>query len=125
MAGGTMTPGEFDALLPRLGRLTLDTVKIARAVLVDGMGAAEAGQAHGMTRQRIHAIVKRFDAAAKEFPRNWRKIQVWLPPELAAQVEAMAEKARADYAGAEGGSSGARSRVRADYLCRPARPRAD
>jgi len=32
------------------------------------------------------------------------QIEAWLPPELAAQVEAIAEKARADYAGAESGS---------------------
>ena len=107
MASGRMAPDEFDAVLVRLGRLTLDTVKIARAVLVDGMAPAEAGAAHGMTRQRVHAITKRFQAAAQEIPRDWRRIEVWLPPELAAQVEAMAEKARADYAEAESGSSGA------------------
>jgi hypothetical protein len=105
MTGERMTLDDFDAVLPRLGRLTLDTVKIARAVLVEGMGAAEAGHAHGMTRQRVHAIVKRFQAAAKEVPKHWRRIEVWLPPELAAEVEAMAEKARADYAGTEKGCS--------------------
>ena len=31
-----MTPEEFDALRPRLGRLSLDTVALAREVLVDG-----------------------------------------------------------------------------------------
>jgi len=101
MAGGTMTPTEFDETLPRLGRLTLDTIKIARAVLVDGKRPAEAGQENGMSRQRVNAILKRFELAAQEVPKDWRKIEVWLPPELAAQVEALAQKARADYAGAE------------------------
>ena len=45
MTSGTMTPSEFDAMLPRLGRLTLNTIRIARIVLVDGKRPAEAGQA--------------------------------------------------------------------------------
>ena len=106
MASGTMTLTEFDETLPRLGRLTLDTIKIARAVLVDGKRPAEAGQENGMSRQRVNAILKRFELAAKEVPKDWRKIEVWLPPELAAQVEALAQKARDDYAGTESGNSG-------------------
>lgn len=101
MACGTMTPTEFDGMLPRLGRLTLDTVRVARAVLVDGSRPAEAGQANGMSRQRVNAILRRFELAAQEVPKDWRKIEVWLPPELAAQVEALAQKARDDYTGAE------------------------
>ncbi len=106
MAGGTITPTEFDEMLPRLGRLTLDTIKIARAVLVDGKRPAEAGQEGGMSRQRVNAILRRFELAAQEVPKDWRKIEVWLPPELAAQVEALAQKARDDYAGTESGNSG-------------------
>ena len=51
-----------------------------------------------MTRQRVHGIVQRFRAAAQEVPTSWRRVEVWLPPGLAAQVEAMAAKARADHA---------------------------
>lgn len=96
-SGPTMTAEEFDALRPLVGRLALDTVEIARAVLVDGMKTSEAASRHGMTRQRVHGIVQRFRAAAQEVPTGWRRIEIWLPPELADQVEAMAEKARADY----------------------------
>lgn len=101
----TMTANEFEALRPRLGRLALDTVEIARAVLVDGLKPTDVATRHGMTRQRVHGIVQRFRAAAQEVPTGWRRVEVWLPPELAAQVEAMAEKARADHASS--GSSGA------------------
>lgn len=105
MAGRpTMTRDEFEALRPRLGRLALDTVEIARAVLVDGMKSTEAAHRYGMTRQRVHGIVQRFRAAAQEVPTDWRRVEVWLPPDLAAQVEAMAEQARADYAAARGKS---------------------
>ena len=106
-SGPTMTAEEFDALRPLVGRLALDTVEIARAVLVDGMKTSEAASRHSMTRQRVHGIVQRFRAAAQEVPTGWRRIEIWLPPELAMQVEAMAEKAHADYAaGASKGSSG-------------------
>jgi predicted DNA-binding protein (UPF0251 family) len=94
----TITADEFEALRPRLGRLALDTVEIAHAVLVNGMKPTEAAKHYGMTRQRVHGIVQRFRAAAEEVPTGWRRVEVWLPPELAAQVEAMAEKARVDYA---------------------------
>jgi hypothetical protein len=100
-----MTADEFEALRPRLGRLALDTVEIAHAVLVDGIKPAEVAARHNMTRQRVHGIVQRFRAAAQEVPTGWRRIEVWLPPELAAQVEAMAAQARADHASRD--SSGA------------------
>lgn len=102
-----MTAAEFDALLPRLGRLTVDTVKIARSVLVDGQRPSEAAAQHGTSRQRVNAILKRVEEAAREFPTDWRRVDVWLPPELAAQVEEWAQRARADHAGADSGSSGA------------------
>ncbi len=102
-----MSADEFDALRPLLGRLALDTVDIARAVLVEGMKPAEAAARHNISRQRVHGIVKRFRAAAQEVPTGWRRIEVWLPPALAAQVEAVAYKAREDYAaGASKGNSG-------------------
>lgn len=94
-----LTAKEFDALRPRLGRLAINTVVIARAVLVDGMTQTEAANHYSMTRQRVHGIVQRFRAAAQEVPAGWRRVEVWLPPEVAIQVEAMAEKARADYTG--------------------------
>lgn len=100
MAGAKMTAAEFDALRPRLGRLTLDTVEVARAVLVEGLGQTDAAARYGMSRQRVHGIVQRFRAAAEEVPTGWRRVEVWLPPELAAQVEAMADRAKADHAAA-------------------------
>ena len=92
-----MTEADFEALRPRLGRLALDTVEIARAVLVEGMKPTEAATRYTMTRQRVHGIVQRFRAAAQEVPTGWRRVEVWLPPTLASQVEAIADKARADY----------------------------
>lgn len=97
--GAEMTAEEFEALRPRLGRLALDTIEIARAVLVGGMKPTAAATRYNMSRQRVHGIIGRFRAAAQQVPTGWRRVEVWLPPKLAAKVEAMAEQARADYAG--------------------------
>ena len=94
MAHARMTQAEFDALRPNLGRMALDTIDIARLVLVDGMTQAEVATAHNMSRQRVYGILQRFAAAAQSVPTGWRRVEVWLPPELADQVEAMAEQAR-------------------------------
>lgn len=106
MSQGKMTADEFEALQPRLGRLTVDTVKIARSVFVDGVRPVDAAAQHGTSRQRVNAIIRRFEEATREFPADWQRVDVWLPPELAAQVERMAEEARAAYAGGANGSSG-------------------
>ncbi|MBK8177234.1 MAG: helix-turn-helix domain-containing protein [Rhodospirillales bacterium] len=97
-----LTHSEFELLRPRLGRLAIDTIDVARAVLVDGMTPSAAARHFGMTRQRVHGIVQRFRAAAQAVPTAWRRVDVWLPPELAAQVEAMAEAARAAHVVASG-----------------------
>lgn len=105
----TMSSQEFDSLRPRLGRLTIDSFDVARAVLVEGVRPIEVAERHGMTRQRVHGIVQRFLAAANEVPTRWRRVEVWLPPELAEQVEALAEKVRADFAAGPGSDGEASS----------------
>ena len=95
MAHARMTQAEFDALRPNLGQITLDTIDIARLVLVDGLTQAEVATVHNMSRQRVYGILQRFAAAAQNLPTGWRRVEVWLPPELAGQVEAMAKRARA------------------------------
>ena len=103
----SMTLQEFDALRPRLGRLTVDSFDVARAVLVEGIRPTDVAEKQGMTRQRVHGIVQRFLAAAHEVPTRWRRVEVWLPPELAEQVEALAAKARAEHVGGgQGGQEG-------------------
>lgn len=93
-----MTVREFDALLPRLGRMTFDTVMIARSVLVEGQRPAEAAKQFGTSRQRVHSIINRVQKSAGEIPKSWKRVDVWLPPQWAAQVEEWASRALADHA---------------------------
>ena len=96
MTAPRLTADEFAALRPKLGRLAVDTIDVARLVLVDGLPPSEAGARYGMSRQRVYGIEQRFKAAMETMPTRWRKVEVWLPPELAAQVEAMATAALAE-----------------------------
>jgi hypothetical protein len=91
MAHARMTQAEFDAFRPNLGRMALDSIDIARLVLVEGMTQAEVAATQNMSRQRVFGILERFQKATQAIPAGWRKVEVWLPPELAAQVEAMTE----------------------------------
>ncbi len=94
MAHAKMTQAEFDALRPNLGRMALDSIDIARMVLLEGMTQAEVATTHNMSRQRVFGILERFQKAAQAIPQGWRKVEVWLPPDLANEVEIMARVAR-------------------------------
>jgi len=90
-----MTAKEFKALMPRLKRMTVGNVEIARRVLVDGISQVEAASESGLTKQRVGALVKSVQAVAREIPPDWEQVEVWLPPELAEQVRQMAADAKA------------------------------
>lgn len=97
MPSSTMTQEAFDELRPDLGRLSVATMDVARLVLVEGMSQSDAGARFGMSRQRVYGIMQRFQAAMRILPTTWRKVEVWLPPELAAEVEAKSKAAIAEH----------------------------
>ena len=92
-----MSSDEFDALQPRLHRFASETIAIARAVLVDGESQSFAAERFGTTRQRVHGIVQRVEAAANNVPAGWRKIEYWLPPKVARYLEPIVARALADW----------------------------
>ncbi|WP_374728882.1 TrfB-related DNA-binding protein [Xanthomonas hortorum] len=49
-----MTAAEFERIQSRLGRLTVDTVQIARRVLVDGKSQAEVAEETGLSPTSPH-----------------------------------------------------------------------
>jgi hypothetical protein len=94
LSNPTMTPEEFEAVQRRLGRMTLDTVRLAREVLVDGKSQAEVATANSLSRQRVSSAVARIMKAASDVPADWQKVEVWLPPAMAEQVRTMEVEAR-------------------------------
>jgi hypothetical protein len=91
-----MSSREFDVLQHRLHRLAPETVAIARSVLVEGESQSVAAERFGTTRQRVHRIVRRVEAAANNVPAGWRKVECWLPPKWARYIEAIVAKMLAD-----------------------------
>ena len=94
MAAERMTAKDFKALMPRLKRMTVGNVEIARRVLVDGISQVDAATESGLSKQRVGAVIKAVQAAAREIPPDWEHVDVWLPPDLAAKVRQMAEEER-------------------------------
>ena len=93
-----MTAAAFDDLRPRLGRLTEETIDIAREVLVEGKSQSDVARERGLSRPRVSSMVKSVVSAANEIPREWQRVEVWLPPDLAEQVRQMEADAKADVA---------------------------
>jgi hypothetical protein len=89
-----MTPEEFEGVQSRLGRMTLDTVRLAREVLVEGKSQVEVATANNLTRQRVSLAVNRIMKAASDIPADWQKVEVWLPPAMIEQVKQMEIEAR-------------------------------
>ena len=89
-----MSPEKFDSLLPSFGKLSLDTVDIARRVLVIGESQAALAKERGFTRQHINRVVNRVRAIANEIPDGWEHVEIYLPSELASKVRAMAKEAK-------------------------------
>lgn len=98
MDDGKMTATFFDELRPRLGRLTDETIDIAREVLVEGKSQSDVARNHGLSRQRVSSMVKSVISAANEVPRDWQRVEVWLPPNLADKVRQMEADAKEEVA---------------------------
>lgn len=110
MPRAKMTAAAFDRARPRLRQFTDTSLKIARAVLVGGLGPSAAAFRFHTSRQRVHGIVRRVQGAIEKVPDHWKRVEVWLPPKLAERVKRMARQALADWrkAAREGRRSGAR-----------------
>lgn len=90
-----MTAQEFDNLGDRLGKMTPKSMAIAREVLVNGIPRVTVAGRHKLTQARVGAIVERALSAARGIPRDWVRVELWLPPELAQQAQALAAQAKA------------------------------
>ena len=97
MLRAKMTAAAFDRARPRLQQFTNTTVEIARVVLVGGLGTSAAAARFHTSRQRVHGIVHRVQAAIQKVPSHWKRVEVWLPPTLAARVKRIARQTLADW----------------------------
>jgi len=93
-----LTPQEFEAAIPAMGRLSEGSIAVAREVLVNGLGYVEAGAKHNVTKQRANFLADKFLKRARAVPDGWEHVDVWLPPEMAEMVRNIAQQARDNLA---------------------------
>lgn len=91
-----MTAAAFDRALAAHPRTMAHTAAAARAVLVDGLSLAEAGERHGVKRQRLHQVLTMLHPPL--IPPDWSRRLVSLPPELMARVITLEAEALATLA---------------------------
>lgn len=82
-----MSAEEFESNLPKLaGDFTVNTINLARLVLVEGQTHTEAAKAANVSRQNVGKTVERVMARFNEFPSDWVLLkEVWAPPDLAKE----------------------------------------
>lgn len=67
-----------------------NTMSVAHAVLVRGLGLAEAAKEVGITKQAASQAVKRVLKCIEAVPPDW--VKVWVPPQALAEVQAVVQK---------------------------------
>lgn len=91
---------EFEAAAGRL-RMAEKNVAFARAVMVDGLRVIDVAKRGGVTSQQLSQAVRRIYEAHLShpavLPSDWRRITVTVPPALADQITAAAERAADTY----------------------------
>lgn len=86
------TAEQWDRITPALRNLSSGTVSVARAVLVDARRPTDVAKEVGESRQAVYAAIKRVrEVLDKHQEAGLVPVMVWLPPELAAQVQEMAK----------------------------------
>lgn len=89
-----MTNDQFDKLLPRMQKHSLQSIEIARKVLVENKTQAEIARLYKITPQRVNNMLSRIKKSIEQVPLNWKEVHVWLPPEKAKIVYRMEAKAK-------------------------------
>ena len=84
-----LTEEEFEENRVFTGALSMNTLNVAYQVLVEGKSKSKVAEEYGWSRQRVHAMVRRYFNAVQRVPSNWEQVTVWLPPEDAKKVRAL------------------------------------
>lgn len=85
---------ELDATSTRRG-YSEKSIEAARLVLVKGASVTEAAAETNQTRQSVSQLMIRIRRRIKALPKVRVKVEKWLPPDVARQVEEMAEQMKA------------------------------
>lgn len=83
---------------PKLGKLTVDSVAMARRIFVEGETPSQVARERGVSRQSVTELKKRVERMLDNAPPGWVRVDVWLPPDDAEAVKKMAETRRTERA---------------------------
>jgi hypothetical protein len=88
LAPTSMTAQEFEDSRDKFYALTLQTVDLARLVLVEGKGLTAAAALLGMSKQSANGAMNRVRAALVGVPNEWVLYQGMMSKEMAVKVRA-------------------------------------
>lgn len=92
----TMSPADFHAAAAHT-RLSSETLRALRMILVDGIQAARAAEQCNVSRQHISRGKKRLIEAHENiclYPVHWITLTLTVPPELAEKFTRQARQAK-------------------------------
>lgn len=70
------------------------SLEAARQYYVMGANESEAAKASGLTRQAVNALLQRIERHRATAPAGWVQVGGWWPPELAQQLNRLADLVR-------------------------------
>jgi hypothetical protein len=89
-----MSKADFELAKHKLGRLSLNTIKLAELIIVEGQIPAAAAKVVGMSRQNVSKSMQRVYAALSDVPDGWVRLECWAPKDLADQLLKQVEDAK-------------------------------
>lgn len=91
-----MSKADFELAKHKLGRLSLNTIRLAELIIVDGQIPAAAAKEVGMSRQNVSKSMQRVYAALSDTPDGWVRVECWAPKDLAKEFMDRIEVAKAE-----------------------------
>ena len=89
-----MSKADFELAKHKLGRLSLNTIRLAELIMVEGQIPAAAAKVVGMSRQNVSKSMQRVYAALSEVPDGWVRVECWAPEKMASEFLTRVEQAR-------------------------------
>ncbi|ASN11685.1 TrfB-related DNA-binding protein [Xanthomonas euvesicatoria pv. eucalypti] len=99
LANFRLTDAEFDQIISKK-KMAERSLNVAREIVVNGRGVAEAAEQFGVSRQQAHEMKKRIYAGYLEglvVPPDWVEASVRAPQEMLDRFMAEVEQERIKY----------------------------
>jgi len=89
-----MSEVDFELARHKLGRLSQNTINLAKLIIVEGLKPAAAAKEVGMSRQNVSKSMQRVYAALSDTPDGWVRVECWAPEKMASEFLTRVEQAR-------------------------------